>query len=41
MKRLNEYFFGEEEIHPSDSIWFYGSYAAWGIIVGFLLLSIY
>lgn len=24
MKKLNEYFFGEEEIHLSDSVWFYG-----------------
>lgn len=24
MKKLNEFFFGEEVIHPSDFIWWYG-----------------
>ncbi|MEK5070296.1 hypothetical protein [Sporosarcina sp. FSL K6-1508] len=24
MKKLNVYFFGEEQIHPSDARWFYG-----------------
>ncbi|MET3658337.1 hypothetical protein ABIC55_003454 [Sporosarcina psychrophila] len=25
MKKLNVYFFGEEQIHPSDARWFYGT----------------
>lgn len=25
MKKLNEYFFGEESISLSDGLWFYGS----------------
>lgn len=41
MKRLNEFFFGKEQVHPSDGWWFYGSFAVWTIIVGFVLLSVY
>lgn len=40
MRRLNQFFFGVEEIHPSDSFWFYGSYAVLGIIVGSVSLSV-
>lgn len=25
MKKLNMYFFGTEELHPSDAAWYYGT----------------
>jgi len=39
MKRINLYFFGEEEISRHDFLWFYGSYAFWVLIavITFLL----
>lgn len=35
MRFLNEYFFGEEEIHISDGIWFYG------ISAGAIVLTVF
>lgn len=34
MKKLNEYFFGSEEVALSDMAWFYGSFA-FIMLVGF------
>lgn len=35
MRKMNMYFFGEEEIHPSDAGWFYG------ILGGSILLTLF
>ncbi|WP_438316522.1 hypothetical protein [Sporosarcina sp. FA9] len=40
MSRLNIFFFGSKEIHPSDAAWFYGIYAAWTIVVCLVVLSV-
>jgi hypothetical protein len=41
LKKLNLYFFGEEEIGLSDAIWFYGMYAVTGIIALTVVLPIW
>lgn len=40
MKKLNVYFFGEEKIHVSDAIWFYGGIALSVGITLFTMLSV-
>ena len=41
MKRLNEYFFGQESISFSDASFFYGTYAATAVIAIYTMFSIY
>lgn len=41
MKKLNNYFFGEEDIHLYDALWFYGIYSVviaitFGAIISFI-----
>ena len=41
MKRLNNYFFGQDSISLSDASFFYGTYATTAAIVVYTVLSIY
>jgi hypothetical protein len=38
MKKLNEYFFGEEEISTSDKLWFYGTIIAMVVITATVVI---
>lgn len=40
MRKINEYFFGDEEISLHDSLWFYGFYTLVIIILLFTFLGV-
>lgn len=37
MKTLNKYFFGEEYVHISDEIWFYGGLTLF-VVIGLVVI---
>ncbi|MFZ0578386.1 MAG: hypothetical protein WAM41_12860 [Psychrobacillus psychrotolerans] len=38
MKKLNNYFFGEDHIQLTDAIWFYGTYTGLTVFVSALFI---
>lgn len=36
-RKINNYFFGHDEVSLSDKVWFYGMYAFMGLALLFLL----